>query len=211
MKPMTEPKELRSIDELFRNAFNNLPDTPASSAWDAPSDHVWQHIRENISAPRVGWNMPSPSLLAGFAVAVAVGFYIAFSNPGKVENKAAMPPSLPMTAVDKQPPVEAKQASKSQSADALLSHTVPAATFRKKISKVANNTAVVTVDVPSKVLNTETTATQTAGALPLPGTKSAALPNTTEELKAARARQLALIWSTPVQILPVPSKANVKQ
>jgi hypothetical protein len=45
---MTDPKELNSIDKLFRDTFSSLPDTPAPDGWDTPSEQVWMRIRREI-------------------------------------------------------------------------------------------------------------------------------------------------------------------
>jgi hypothetical protein len=203
---MTEPQELRSIDELFRNTFNNLPDTPAENGWDLPSDQVWQHVRENIKAPRSGWSLKSKLLLAGFAVTVAIGLYFAFATPQKVEEKqaeAVVNVVKTPEAATEAAPVAAPEVTPEGAAVVVPVHKTARAVAPKKVKNTpAKNVAIApvqTADTPAKV---ERDAPRMRGAVPLPGTPNV-IPNTTEELKAERARQLEKRWKTPLKLLPM--------
>jgi hypothetical protein len=200
---MTEPQELRSIDELFKNTFNNLPDTPAESGWDTPSEMVWQHVRERVKPPRTGWSLSSMLLLAGFAVILAVGLYFAYSNPAKVQEKQVVPETStiasPVDPVISQPETSATLPAPNIVEAPKQQQLLPRAT------KVTPTSPTLEQDAAAPMTRVQP---RSNGAAPLPGTTITEMPNTTEAIKAEHARQLALRWKTPLQLLPVPRKAN---
>ncbi len=155
---MTEQQMPNPIDDLFRKTFDNLPDSPAGSGWDTPSDQVWQNVQTNIQAPKKGWSIRSFALLAALGVTLAVAFFWIFSPkeqpqlppaPSSTEQPVVTPSPAPVTPPDntkvKTPPGKSTQQNK------------PAAS-------------------PAK-------ATENNTAQPLPGSKQTLPPNSTEAQK----------------------------
>lgn len=198
---MTEPQELRSIDEIFRNTLNNLPETPAESGWDTPSDRVWQQVRHNIGNPGTGWSLQSQVTTLAIAILVAVGLYFAFSSPEKDALKPVVNSPAPIAA-----PVE--QTEKMPGNNASENIALQETTQRKSVKQGNNPTvrprrhSVMTNPVES-LDNPASQQTRSSGAAPL-GTSPVKIPNTTEALKAERALQLEQRWKTPLNLLPVP-------
>lgn len=222
---MTEPQELRSIDELFRNTFNNLPETPADSGWDTPSERVWQHVRENIPAPRTGWSLQSLMLLAGFAVTLAVGLYFAFTPKASAPETTVAPIAVPSVApATTTAPVvtvpESASPATTVAAPEKAEKVIVTPVLRHISAPEAKTPVVAPLDQPATVLPAVVPEQQPAivpppvpeqrepirssGAAPLPGSKQVALPNTTEQLKAEHARAMELRWKTPLPVLPLP-------
>ena len=225
---MTDP---RSIDELFKNTFDNLPDSPADSGWDTPSERVWQHVRENIKPPRSGWNIQSILILAGFAATLAVGLYFVYSAPKKPvpapvvatapvvaeKESTAAPVAAPVTV---QPetiePAAAIQPQRTIQSPKQRSHPTAHLTTvvaQPVVEPVKETVVAVEAKQPVTVVQVEKEAApevvnhrdlqRTSGAAPLPGSKQGVIPNTTEERKAERARQLEKRWKTPLDLLPI--------
>lgn len=46
---MTGSNDKDSLDTFFREAFEQLPDTPSPSGWDKPSDTVWSRIQMDVA------------------------------------------------------------------------------------------------------------------------------------------------------------------
>jgi hypothetical protein len=91
---MTDPnQEYQSLDELFRKTFDKLPDSPAPSGWDAPSERVWRHVERNIQPPKSGWTLQAIGLVSAFAVTLAVGLYLYMARPAAQQD--AIPTALP--------------------------------------------------------------------------------------------------------------------
>lgn len=222
---MTEPQELRSIDELFRNTFNNLPETPAENGWDVPSDKVWQHVRNNIQAPRFGWNWQSLLIFSGFAVVVVLGLYLAFSSsrpdaPGSAVSSApvvaapVMP--APTTIAESTTPhvvavpqkMVAHPTSNRSAAGHIQAAPQPVQAEFVKAPEKPETPAVVKPPVQQQNTTTDAEVAQprTTMAAPLPGTHQTKSPNTTEELKAEHQKQLEMLWKTPLEMLPVPRR-----
>ncbi|HNG90583.1 MAG TPA: hypothetical protein PK858_10270, partial [Saprospiraceae bacterium] len=89
---MADPQQERTpLDDLFRKTFENLPDAPSASGWDAPSEKVWQHVQSHIRPPRSGWSLQGLSLIAAFAVVVAVGLYFLTQRQPAQPQPAAVP------------------------------------------------------------------------------------------------------------------------
>lgn len=203
---MTEPKELRSIDELFRNTFNNLPDTPADNGWDTPSEQVWAHVQKHAQPPANGWNMQTLIILAGFAVTLVVGLYFAFSAPNKAEEHPVQPVSSPVV-------VETTAVAPALAAPMQTERSMtPAVVAVPKVSRPATRPVAQPKAVEPQMVqpaNQEIKPIRPAGAAPLPGSNTTIAPNTTEARKAAQAKKLEELWRTPLPLLPVPK--NQKQ
>ena len=106
---MTEQQMPNPIDDLFRKTFDSLPDSPAGSGWDTPSDRVWQHVQTNIQAPKKGWSIQSFALLAALGVTLAVAFFWFFSPkeqpqlppaPSSTEQPVVTPSPIPLPTPD---------------------------------------------------------------------------------------------------------------
>ncbi len=208
---MTEPQELRSIDELFKNTFNNLPETQAATGWDTPSERVWDHVRDNIQAPRSGWSLQSLMILAGFAVVLAVGLYFAFSGNEKVDPKPSENSTREaVTVTTVETPVVAPVA-----APAPVVLPAPEVPKFRNSTESRNGKSVVKGGATALPVEETPAAAprdmpRSNGAAPLPGSKDVKIPNTTEALKIEHAKQLEILWNTPLNFLPVPNtkKAN---
>lgn len=165
---MTEQQAQNPIDDLFRNTFENLPDTPAESGWDTPSDRVWQHVQANIQTPKKGWGIQSYVLLAAFTVVVAVGLYWMFAAPA--EKQVVQPSSTPV-----EQPVKATETPVEKTDNQTTTTTTPTSSTgtAKEKSK------------PSPRNSTEEKQVKPNGnaAQPLPGSKTTLPPNTTEAQK----------------------------
>lgn len=212
---MTEPQELRSIDELFRNTFNNLPDTPSESGWDTPSEQVWKHVSEQIKAPGSAWNLKSRMTLSNvlwvlggsLSVAILFGLYYAYVKPADLETKpkAAEPPTA--TSVETPAPAQENSVRPTEIRPEV---STPAATQRKIIPQLKKPSPPVN-PVLLKPVNSRVETPRSSGAAPLPGTNGSVKPNTREERKAEHARQLEQKWKTPVELLPLRGTRSVRQ
>ncbi len=162
---MTKQQAQSPLDDLFRNSFENLPDTPAESGWDTPSDRVWQHVQANIQQPRNGWGTQSLVLLALIALTLTAGLYWMFSGP--TEKPAATPsvapieqPVLTPSATEIQVNQPSDSAPKSSTGTTKSKAPQPSNSTEGTQPKPGNNTAQ-----------------------PLPGSKPTLPPNTTEAQK----------------------------
>jgi hypothetical protein len=166
---MTEQQANSPIDDLFRNTLENLPNAPAESGWDTPSDRVWQHVQANIPQPASGWSTKSLVLLAAILITIFGGLYWMFSGPAKTPTVApsvapieqpVLTPSAPMEQVGDQN-IEAPKAGTGSNA---VKETSPKPTPR-------NSTEENQVNPNAQ------------GAQPLPGSKQTLPPNSTEAQK----------------------------
>lgn len=99
---MADNKEFESIDKLFRQTFESLPETPASNGWDMPSDRVWSQVQMNLQPEKTSWYTGKTGwLVAASAVVIALGLYFSFAR------YTANPPALPQeeTIIIEQPAV----------------------------------------------------------------------------------------------------------
>ncbi len=172
---MTDPKqEYQSLDELFRKTFDNLPESPAPSGWDVPSERVWSHVQTNIQAPKTGWTLQAIGLLSAFAVMLAVGLYLYTARQAEVQT-VPLPPVVPVevptrieptvtdpAAVQPEPEPMAKPSVKPQSSK-------PKPTQSPATNSAQENAADAKPSLPK--------------AAPLPGTKPVS-PNSTERQRS---------------------------
>ncbi len=166
---MTEQQANSPIDDLFRNTLENLPDSPAESGWDTPSDRVWQHVQANMAPPEKGWGLQSLVLLAAILLTIGGGLYWMFSGPIK---RTATPPVVT--------PVEQPILAPSTPAEKDNSQTITVP------NSTTNNSAVKETHPKPKPRNSteEHQANPGAnGAQPLPGSKQTLPPNSTEAQK----------------------------
>jgi hypothetical protein len=162
---MTEQQAQNPIDDFFRNTFENLPDTPAESGWDTPSDRVWQHVQANIQTPKKGWGIQMYVLLAAFAVVAVAGLYWMFAAP--VE-KPAVPPSP----VEQPVQVSETPAEKVENQPTAAPNSSTGTTIKEKSKPTPRNSTEEKQVMPSG-----------NAAQPLPGSKTTLPPNTTEAQK----------------------------
>ncbi len=162
---MTDQQANSPIDDLFRNTLENLPDTPAKSGWDTPSDRVWNHVQANIAQPHGGWGAKSIALLTAILLTITGGLYWMFSGPYKIPavspgvtptEQPALTPSAPTGNKDSQH-IEAPKPSS------------------------ADNAAKETSYKPKPHNSTEENQAKPGinGAQPLPGSKQTLPPNST--------------------------------
>ncbi|MFN0035459.1 MAG: hypothetical protein ACKVUS_10335 [Saprospiraceae bacterium] len=169
---MTEQQAQSPLDDLFRKTFENLPESPAESGWDTPSDRVWQHVQSNIQQPRKGWGAQSLALFAAFAVTLAIGLYWMFFRP------AEKPATTPSTTPTEQPAAvpSASEAPIENVENQVVSPPKPSTGTRTE------------KETPSKPAPHNSTEEQQAkpgnnAAQPLPGSKPTLPPNSTEAQK----------------------------
>lgn len=98
---MPEQQNFEQIDSIFRNAFQEMPETPAPNGWDQPSKKVWQGIESNLR-PRVINRFPAQLLLlvSSAAVLSALAWYLSSRQP---QVPAAVPNSTPSETVPSAP------------------------------------------------------------------------------------------------------------
>ncbi|MFM8486216.1 MAG: hypothetical protein ACKOCH_07760 [Bacteroidota bacterium] len=189
---MTDPKELNSIDKLFRDTFSSLPDTPAPDGWDTPSELVWMRIRREIGFSPAVTGKNGRWMLTALTVGIVVaGMYLLLptgADTTKVnKNAAEIPPVNQVIAAES--PVMKENVTQNPPTPV----TAPAA--RKR-----NNSAETPISL--QTTSEEPSLNSMKRAAPLPGTAKPVAPNTTEERKAA----LEQLWHTPLQMLPVPRR-----
>ena len=163
---MTEQPAQSPIDDLFRKTLENLPDSPAESGWDTPSERVWQHVQSNISQPKKGWGTQSLILMAALVVTIAAGLYWMFSRPTEtpaaepVVTPIEQPVVAPSTSSENQPVASPKPSTSTGSAKDTQSKPTPRNSTEEQKANPGDNTAQ-----------------------PLPGSKSTLPPNSTEAQK----------------------------
>jgi hypothetical protein len=165
---MTEHQKPERVDELFRQAFEQLPDSPASSGWDKPSDRVWQNIQADMAKTNKGWSMQSVLLLGTMLLLITAGIYWMTNRTEPSVSQPVTPTSVEQTTPSAQEIQPAKAAD----------------------STPAESTSKPGIDPkkPAKQTNTSTPASKTLdnAAQPLPGSKTTLPPNTTEANKQQR-------------------------
>ncbi len=95
---MKYSKDFTALDELFRETFEALPDTPSPSGWDEPSPRIWENIQAHLQAPSAPprRRFSSTWIYVGAAVvALSVGLYWALlpSTPSTKGDILAEAPS----------------------------------------------------------------------------------------------------------------------
>lgn len=191
---MTEPQDFESLDELFRKTFDHLPETPAPSGWDRPSERVWQHVQTTIQAPQNGWSAKAITLVSALAVTVAIGLYLFVIRPEPVA-ETTTPVAQPVLTA----PVIATPAA----TEIIAAVPVPEKTTSAKqiISSHIRpqQKQVVKPTLPAEISPAGNQ--RPSGSIPLPGSKAVAPNNTVANLEQ--------LWQTPLETLPVlPEKVN---
>ncbi|HRI60382.1 MAG TPA: hypothetical protein PK228_11680 [Saprospiraceae bacterium] len=197
---MTEQKEFESLDELFRKTFDNLPETPAPSGWDTPSEKVWQHVQKQIKPPKSGWSTQTLTLIAAFAVTITVGLYFLLNRPAQPETPAAVPP--PATAETTELPADDRQEQvariEAQPASPETTQLLPAKTAKKKTAA-----AKKTVPYNSSVESEAAKPAQADSSFEKPAEQERKVPNSTLRRKAELAKRAKEAWETPLDPLPL--------
>ncbi len=184
---MTEPQDFNSLDELFRKTFDNLPETPAPSGWDRPSDRVWQHVQATVKPPRSGWSTKAITLVSALAVTVAIGLYLFVIRPETpAETNAPAEQPTVATAPNVVTPAETVAAIPAQEQTLVQKQTTAPAIQPQQKQELS---------APDTRETEPATGQRPTGSIPLPGSKSAP-PNTT-------VLNMELIWKTPLETLPV--------
>ncbi len=183
---MTEPQDFNSLDELFRKTFDNLPETPAPSGWDRPSERVWQHVQATVKPPNSGWSAKAISLVSALAVTVAIGLYLFVIRPETPAETTAPAEQAVMTA-----PVVVTPA------ETVAAIPAPEQTFVQKqtTAPAIQPKQKLVLSVPDTRETEPAVSQRPTGSIPLPGSKSAPPNNTVEKLE--------LLWKTPLETLPV--------
>lgn len=177
---MTDPKqEYQSLDELFRKTFDNLPDAPAPSGWDTPSERVWHHVERNIQPPKSGWTLKAIGLVSAFAVTLAVGLYLYMARPA-AQQDAAQP--APTAAPAAETPTNNTQPTGSEPspAEALPTTTAKQPT-KPQPDKPKQSAPAAANSAEENAADAKRPSSPTAA--PLPGTKPAS-PNSTERQRS---------------------------
>ncbi|MBK9336851.1 MAG: hypothetical protein IPM98_09790 [Lewinellaceae bacterium] len=195
---MDDPQEYKSLDELFRKTFEELPERPAASGWDVPSPRVWEQVQATIVPPKSGWTTQSLLLLSGLAVVLLLGLYWALSRSPQ---PAADQPAVAVES--KSAPIDTP-ASETAPADPVSTPQHTGAPMRPEVSAKPPIASPPAVRSPENTPNVSPG--RPTGSIPLPGTALA--PNTTirrqmEELRTAP-------WAQPLKPLPSILKWKVK-
>lgn len=194
---MTDPKEFESLDELFRKTFDRLPETPAPSGWDTPSDRVWQFVQSEITPPRSGWTLKSIALIASFAVTLAIGLYLFLNRQKPVEIPANETPAVVETPA-KQNTTAGTPLMENQSEKRDGRLTVPARPARKK-SGAENTRQEGNIPSPRSTQAAESASGASLHEHAARSTdKKPVSPNSTERRKAELARRAETAWKTPL-------------
>ena len=171
---MTDPKqEYQSLDELFRKTFDNLPESPAPSGWDAPSERVWSHVQTNIQAPKTGWTLQAIGLVSAFAVTLAVGLYLYTARQAEVQ------PLPPVAA-----PVEVPTRMEPPADDPAAAQPTPEPVAKPSIKPQSSKPKPTQSPAANSAQENAADAKQSLPkAAPLPGTKPVS-PNSTERQRS---------------------------
>jgi len=210
---MTDSKDYRSIDELFKRTFDDLHDAPSAGGWDVPSGKVWEHVQDRIQTPHSGWSAKTLALVSAFAVVLMIGLYfLVASGSDKQESKAATEAatstangSTNTTAAPVAPAVAPVVPPVTHTETGVVEKTTPHVAATPKTveptkrfnSENPMSKSVTTPEKPGRneTVNHADAPARSSGALPLPGTKPAS-PNSTVAKNRAN-------WQKPLINLPV--------
>lgn len=198
---MTDPKEFESLDQLFRKTFDDLPETPAASGWDTPSQHVWQHVQSQIKPPRSGWSTQTITMLAAFVVALAVGLFLYMSGSEETESPVNQP-----LVTSERPAVPAIPGAETAAPAPV---PTPGNTAAEKTPKKKPNATSEVEKRPAdpalknaRAAETGSDESVTHHSPASPIGKKPVSPNSTERRKAELARRAEIAWKTPLSPLP---------
>jgi len=194
---MDNPQEFKSLDDLFRKTFENLPDGPAASGWDKPSPRVWEQVRGQIKPPARGWTTQSILLISGLAIVLMLGLYWALTQP-----ETATRPQSP--AASTTAPVATPETPATGTTEPLVATesnpVTPAPPVRNdQVRQPANPESPSLQANSTQDEEPENLQRRLPGSAPLPGTNPAS-PNTTvrRQMEAWRGAP----WAQPLAPLP---------
>lgn len=193
---MTEQKDFESLDELFRKTFDNLPDTPAKSGWDTPTERVWQHVQKEIRPPRTGWSAQALTLIAAFAVTLAVGLYLYFNRPAQPEVPATAPAATTAETAQQEPANAAEPGAEIPQGISEAPPVLPERAGHKKTAPAKKPVPRNSMEIEAaKSLVTDSNASKAVE-------RERNAPNTTLRRKAELAKRAEQAWKTPLPPLP---------
>ena len=200
---MTDPKEFNSLDELFRKTFEDLPDTPAPSGWDAPSPQVWNEVRVRLKPPRSGWSTQALMLVSGLAVVLFLGLYWVLTRPGQPEiTRNTEQPTVTTTlrAPQESTTMPATEQSETIAVQPSVATTPPLQSSGKNEVKNQPNAPAISPSPNSTERPAEEPGrVRPTGSAPLPGWQPAS-PNTTVRRQTEAWRNAP--WAKPLAPLP---------
>lgn len=207
---MADTKEFESLDELFRKTFDNLPETPAQTGWDTPSERVWQHVQSQIKPPRSGWSAQTISLVTAFAVTLAVGLYLILGRTEKPDATVPTPPPAVVAEAAESPAANIADATEQQLTEAETTASSTTSTSPGKRTAKTLKTDAHGNDADAEAVKADPNDTAMGSGLK-PDDKKPVPPNTTERRKAELAKRAETAWKTPLQSLPQrwPKEVNI--
>lgn len=217
---MSNNKEFESIDELFRKTFNDLPESPATSGWDVPSDRVWQTVQTGIQTRHIGWSITRKMIaLAAISVVVATGVFLAMNT-----NETTQQAPAPQPVILEQPQQQQNNASAAISSVA-ATPAQPVTSVAEQASRVSNTkvmapkasvnsvekAATPTLKVVAAIPELPTPAVlEATPALETPAENTSKIdkgrstapkpPNSVEKRRLIE--QMKASWGTPLQTIP---------
>lgn len=199
---MDDPQEYKSLDELFRKTFEELPDTPSATGWDVPATAVWEKVQTQIKPPRSGWSGKSILVIASFAVALSLGLYWALSRPETPETPAAIARDQPAVAVVETPATNPETPAEIQIPEQTTTPERVVHSRRQSTNALRNGAPAANTTQAME----EGALQRPSGSAPLPGTKPAS-PNTTIRRQAEAWRSAP--WAQPLALLPTYLQSQV--
>ncbi len=195
---MTEPQEFDSIDELFRQTFKDMPETPAPNGWDAPSERVWEHVSAHMPTPKQGWTWRTWSMAGALVVVLALGLYWTYTSQLNTEPTYPAPVEAP---VQQQPTATPADVDANGAASANIEITNAPAVVSPRSARGSARTNPV---APNHA--TSASAGDTVSEDPSVTQQRPAYPNNAER---RRAEELRKRWNTAIPPLPtVTEKEN---
>ena len=201
---MDDPQEFKSLDELFRKTFDNLPDSPSVSGWDAPSPRVWEQVSTQLKPPKGGWSAQSTLLVSGLAIVLMLGMFWALTRPAAPappidpKEQPAIIPAAPSPANSQSAPSTVATDIKFQPGSTAYPATYPSGA--QPAPDKTPHTPAVPIPAASNTLSEENSELRRpAGSAPLPGTNPVS-PNTTIRRQAEAWRSAP--WAQPLAPLP---------
>ena len=195
---MEDPQEYKSLDELFRKTFEELPESPAASGWDVPSPRVWEQVQTRIKPPKTGWTTQSFLLVTGMAVVLLLGLYWMLTRPDQPDtdtNPVATekPATVAEVNAETAPVTTSPTPEQPAALPARPAVTAPAARQpERSIRPAAPQPDDRTMHEEEPGIHRH------PGSMPLPG--SAQAPNTTIRRQMEALRQAP--WAQPLKPLP---------
>lgn len=127
---MPEQQNFEPIDRVFRNAFQDMSETPAPSGWDQPSTRVWKGIQFKLNQPATTSRFPVHLLLlvSGVVSLGALAWYFSVS-------KSNLPVDVPVPAQESELP----SINNSSNIEKVAPITTPKATRKPSSERAASS------------------------------------------------------------------------